>query len=156
LGNNNGSIVVIKLVNFQKTKNMKKYSILIALLMVGSFAFSQEAAPATKVDGPVITLEKNNHDFGTIAQGDVVEQVFKFTNTGNQPLIITDVKTSCGCTQPVWPRNPIMPGDKGEIKVGFNSAGKSNKQTKVLPIISNATNDASITFTTNVIVKTPQ
>lgn len=138
---------------------MKKYLILLFLAFVGTSVFAQNApvkAPTQKVDGAVITLEKVSHDFGDINQGDVVEQVFKFTNTGNQPLIISEIKTTCGCTTPVFPKNPIMPGASGEIKVGFNSAGKANKQTKVLPIISNAANDASITFTTNVIVKQPQ
>lgn len=136
---------------------MKKYSILVILMLLVSVVFAQEKqTPTAKVDGPVITLEKNTHDFGDIFQGDVVEHVFKFTNTGNQPLIISDVKTSCGCTTPIFPRNPIMPGASGEIKVGFNSTGKTNKQNKMLPIISNAVNEASIVFTTNVLVKTPQ
>lgn len=138
---------------------MKKYLIVAFLLMVVSSTFSQEAkpqTPAVKTDGPVLTLDKNTHDFGSIAQGDVVEKVFTFTNTGNQPLIITNIQTSCGCTTPEWPRNPIMPGGKGEIKVGFNSAGKMNKQDKKLPIISNAVNDASISFTTTVLAKEPQ
>jgi hypothetical protein len=129
------------------------------MAFVGTSVVAQKAPvqPAPqKVDAAVITLEKSSHDFGDIAQGDVVEQVFKFTNTGTQPLIISEIKTTCGCTTPVFPRNPIMPGASGEIKVGFNSAGKANKQTKVLPIISNAANEASITFTTNVIVKQPQ
>jgi hypothetical protein len=134
---------------------MKKYSIVLILAFV-SFAVLAQKAPEVKTDGAVLTLEKSTHDFGEIMQGDVVEHVFSFTNTGNQPLIISDIKISCGCTMPVWPKNPIMPGAKGEIKVGFNSSGKSDKQTKVLPIISNAVNDASITFTTNVIVKRPQ
>jgi hypothetical protein len=138
---------------------MKKYLIVLFLAFVGISAIAQTspAKPAAqKVDGPIITLQKSSHDFGDINQGDVVEQVFKFTNTGNQPLIISEIKTTCGCTTPVFPKNPIMPGASGEIKVGFNSAGKTNKQTKVLPIISNASNEASITFSTNVIVKQPQ
>lgn len=138
---------------------MKKYLIVAFLLMVVSSTFAQVAnsqAPAAKVDGPVLTLDKPSHDFGTITQGDVVEKVFTFTNTGNQPLIITNVQTSCGCTTPEWPRNPIMPGGKGEIKVGFNSAGKLNRQDKKLPIISNAVNDPAISFTTNVLAKEPQ
>jgi hypothetical protein len=139
---------------------MKKYSILaILLLVMVSAGLAQEAAvqaPVIKTDGPVLTLEKTSHDFGDIYQGDIVEHTFKFTNTGNQPLLITNIQTSCGCTTPQWPRDPIMPGGKGELKVGFNSAGKINKQTKVLPIISNASNDASITFTTNVLDKKPQ
>lgn len=138
---------------------MKKYLIVLFLAFVGTSVIAQTtpAKPAAqKTDGPIITLQKSSHDFGDINQGDVVEQVFKFTNTGNQPLIISEIKTTCGCTTPVFPKNPIMPGASGEIKVGFNSAGKANKQTKVLPIISNAANEASITFTTNVIVKQPQ
>jgi len=137
---------------------MKKYSILGILLMMVAVAFAQETkpSPSPKVDGPILILEANTHDFGDITQGDVVERIFKFTNTGNQPLIITNIQTSCGCTTPVWPRDPIMPGGKGEIKVGFNSTGKLNKQTKTLPIISNSVSDASITFTTNVLSKEPQ
>lgn len=138
---------------------MKKYAILAVLVLFASAAFAQEAkpqAPVIKADGPVLTLETNTHDFGDIYQGDVVEHTFKFTNTGNQPLLITNIQTSCGCTTPQWPRDPIMPGAKGELKVGFNSAGKMYKQTKVLPIISNSVVDASITFTTNVLDKKPQ
>ena len=137
---------------------MKKYFFVAFLMMVGSVAMAQEvkAQTPTKVDGPVLTLDKTSHDFGNITQGDVVEKVFTFTNTGNQPLIITNVQTSCGCTTPEWPRNPIMPGGKGEIKVGFNSNGKLNKQDKKLPIISNAVNDPVISFTTNVLSKQPQ
>jgi Protein of unknown function (DUF1573) len=138
---------------------MKKYAILTFLVLFVSAAFAQEAkpqAPVIKADGPVITLEKNTHDFGDIYQGDVVEHTFKFTNTGNQPLLITNIQTSCGCTTPQWPRDPIMPGGKGELKVGFNSTGKMGKQIKVLPIISNSATEASITFTTNVLDKKPQ
>jgi hypothetical protein len=138
---------------------MKKYAILAFLVLFVSAVFAQEAktqAPVIKADGPVLTLETNTHDFGDIFQGDVVEHTFKFTNTGNQPLLITNIQTSCGCTTPQWPRDPIMPGGKGEIKVGFNSAGKMNKQTKVLPIISNSVSDVSVTFTTNVLDKKPQ
>lgn len=138
---------------------MKKYAILAVLVLFVSAAFAQEAkpqAPVIKADGPILTLDKNTHDFGDIVQGDVVEHTFKFTNTGNQPLLITNIQTSCGCTVPTWPRDPIMPGGKGELKVGFNSAGKMYKQTKVLPIISNSVTDASITFTTNVLDKKPQ
>lgn len=138
---------------------MKKYAILGILLLFVSVAFAQEAKvepPVIKADGPILTLDKNTHDFGDIYQGDVVEHTFKFTNTGNQPLLITNIQTSCGCTTPTWPRDPIMPGGKGELKVGFNSAGKMNKQTKTLPIISNSATDVSVTFTTNVLDKKPQ
>ncbi|HET9054331.1 MAG TPA: DUF1573 domain-containing protein [Cyclobacteriaceae bacterium] len=138
---------------------MKKYAILSILLFFVSVTFAQEAkvqSPVIKADGPVLTLEKTTHDFGDIYQGDVVEHTFKFTNTGNQPLMITNIQPTCGCTTPQWPRDPIMPGGKGEIKVGFNSTGKMNKQTKTLPIISNSVVDAAVTFTTNVLDRKPQ
>jgi hypothetical protein len=136
---------------------MKKFLFLIVVLGFAAQTFGQ-TANAPKVSGPVITLEKNTHDFGDIYQGDKVEQVFKFTNTGNEPLMITNIQISCGCTTPEWPHEPVPPGGKGEIKIGFNSAGKMGKQNKVLPIISNAVNsdDAKITFTTNVLDKKPQ
>jgi hypothetical protein len=107
----------------------------------------------------VITFEKKTHDFGDIFQGDKVEETFKFTNTGNEPLIITNVQVTCGCTTPKgWPRDPIMPGGKGEITVAFNSAGKSGRQNKVVTVVSNAVNSdgAQISFSTNVLDKKPQ
>jgi hypothetical protein len=136
---------------------MKNFLFLIVVLGIAVQSFGQANAPA-KVAGPVLTLEKNTHDFGDIYQGDKVEEVFKFTNTGNEPLMITNIQISCGCTTPVWPHEPVPPGGKGEIKIGFNSAGKMGKQNKVLPIISNAVNadEAKITFTTNVLDKKPQ
>lgn len=134
---------------------MKKYLLLIAVLTVVAQAFGQGATTAKK-DGPVITFEKKTHDFGDIYQGDKVEEVFKFTNTGTEPLIITNVQVTCGCTTPKgWPRDPIMPGAKGEITIAFNSAGKIGKQNKTVTVVSNATNGdgGQVSFTTNVLEK---
>lgn len=137
---------------------MKKYLFLLAFLFLAGQTFAQEVTKSS-VKGPVITFEKKTHDFGDIHQGDKVEETYKFTNTGNEPLIITNVQVTCGCTTPKgWPRDPIMPGGKGEITVGFNSAGKMGKQTKVVTIVSNAVNadGNQISFTTNILDKTPQ
>src|SRR5436190_7164183 len=119
---------------------MKKYLFLLAVLSFALPTLAQEAKPAEKkVDGPVLTWEKKTHDFGDIYQGDKVEHTFYFTNTGNEPLIITNVQVSCGCTTPKgWPRDPIPPGGKGEVSIAFNSAGKMGKQNKPVTIISNA------------------
>jgi hypothetical protein len=146
----------LTLINLKKT-NMK--NLLILLLMVcGAAVFAQQAkTPAAKVNGPVLAFEKNTHDFGDIFQGDKVEQVFKFTNTGSEPLIITNIQVTCGCTAPEWPRNPIPPGGKGEIKIGFNSAGKMGRQNKTVTVVSNAVNDENtISFVTNILDKKPQ
>ena len=89
-------------------------------------------------------------------QGDKVEETFKFTNTGNEPLIITNVQVTCGCTTPKgWPRDPIAPGGKAEITVGFNSAGKMGRINKVVTIVSNAANadGGKISFIANVLEK---
>jgi hypothetical protein len=136
---------------------MKKYLLLVVVLGFAFQAFSQESTE--KQSGPVITWDKKTHDFGDIVQGDKVEQTFYFTNTGNEPLLITNVQVSCGCTTPKgWPRDPIAPGGKGELTVSFNSAGKMGKQSKPVTIISNASNadGGVITFTTNVLEKKPQ
>jgi len=96
--------------------------------------FAQE--PST---GPVITWEKLSHEFGDITQGEKIEHTFKFTNTGTAALVITNVEVTCGCTVPKgWPRDPIMPGDKGEITVAFNSSGKVGRQNKVVTVTSNS------------------
>jgi hypothetical protein len=137
---------------------MKKYLILFLLIGLSAQLFAQQAKPqAAKVNGPILAFEKNTHDFGDIFQGDKVDQIFKFTNTGNEPLIITNIQVTCGCTAPEWPRNPIPPGGKGEIKIGFNSAGKIGRQNKTVTVISNAANDENtISFVTNILDKKPQ
>lgn len=136
---------------------MKKYLFLLVVLFIAGTVLAQEANKASN-KGAVITFDKKTHDFGDMHQGDKVEETFKFTNTGSEPLIITNVQVTCGCTTPKgWPRDPIMPGQKGEITIGFNSAGKSGKQNKVVTIVSNAinTDGNQISFTANITDKTP-
>jgi len=86
---------------------------------------------------PVMSFEKQEHDFGSIVQGTPQETVFSFTNTGDAPLIITDAKSSCGCTVPQYPKNtPIAPGETGELLVKFNGSGK-NQVTKTVTVTAN-------------------
>jgi hypothetical protein len=135
---------------------MKRIFTLIFGVVVAMAAFAQTVTPPTAKTGPMISWEKATHDFGDIHQGDVVEHTFKFTNTGTEPLIVTNVQVSCGCTVPKgWPRDPVAAGAKGEITIAFNSTGKSGKQNKVVTVVSNAINPegASVSFTTNVLEK---
>ena len=84
-------------------------------------------APATPVPtGPTTTLkfDQETYDWGKVMDGDKVTHVFKCKNTGNEPLIISNAKGSCGCTVPEWPKDAIAPGKSGEIKVVFDSKGK--------------------------------
>ena len=107
-------------------------------------------------NGPVISWEKSTHDFGDLVQGDKVEHIFKFKNTGKEALLITNVQVTCGCTTPKgWARDPIAPGQSGEITIAFNSLGKYGKQNKVVTIISNAVNPegGQISFAANVLDK---
>jgi hypothetical protein len=87
---------------------------------------------------PEISFDKLWHNFGKINQGESVSYQFIFTNTGQAELIITNAKGSCGCTVPKWPREPILPGESEEIKVTFNSTGKSGKQSKTITLVTNA------------------
>jgi hypothetical protein len=137
---------------------MKKYFFMVVLLGLGIQSIAQSTS-AAKLNGPVITFEKKTHEFGDIVQGDKVEETFKFTNTGNAPLIITNVQVTCGCTTPKgWPRDPIAPGGKAEVTIGFDSKGKMGRQNKVVTIVSNAANadGGQISFTANVLEKKVQ
>jgi hypothetical protein len=95
----------------------------------------------TSPEGPVMVWDESIFDFGDLLQGDKVEHTFRFVNAGSQPLIITNVSTQCGCTAPKgWPRDPVMPGARGEITISFDSAGKIGRQNKVIIVVSNAAN----------------
>ncbi len=86
---------------------------------------------------PKIELDKVEHDFGTINEGEVVETEFIVKNTGETDLIIANAKGSCGCTVPVWPKEPIAPGQSAPIKVSFDSTNKPGKQNKTVTLTTN-------------------
>ncbi len=131
---------------------MKKSLLLLSLLVSCLFAFSAQAQEQKK--SPVLKFEVSTHEFGDIYQGDVVNHTFTFENTGNAPLVLTNIATTCGCTAPEWPREPIMPGETGEIVITFNSTGKMGVQNKVITVFSNASNaQERINITTNVLPK---
>ena|SRR5689334_7303572 len=109
-------------------------------------------------EGAVLEWKQNSYDFGDIRQGEKVEHTFSFTNVGKEPLIITNVTTQCGCTTPKgWPRDPVMPGAKGEITIAFDSSSKLGRQNKVATVISNAVNTKAnqLLLSGNVLEKTP-
>ncbi len=118
---------------------MKKlFLFVIGLFLVGTVT-AQNSGSET-ASGPQITFAESSFDFGDIKQGDKVEHTFTFKNSGTEPLILSNVLTTCGCTATNWPRDPIAPGKGGEITVKFNSAGKMGRQNKVVTVVSNATN----------------
>ncbi len=84
-----------------------------------------------------IKFDEPEFDFGTVNEGHIVEHTFKFTNTGKVPLTILNCRSSCGCTVPEWPENPIPPGGTGEIKAKFNTDGKIREQKKSITVSAN-------------------
>ena len=83
------------------------------LLLLGAFAFS---------NAQTITFDKTTIDYGTVKANSDGNRVFTFTNTGNKPLILSNVQPGCGCTASEYTKEPILPGKKGEIKVHYNTA----------------------------------
>ncbi|RED97508.1 DUF1573 domain-containing protein [Marinoscillum furvescens] len=129
-------------------------SLFILCIGFGVVAQSNDDDDNSK-NGPKITFSESVHDFGDIKQGDRVSHTFTYENTGNEPLIISSVKTTCGCTATNWSREPLAPGESSEITVNFNSRGKVGKQNKTVRVMSNAVNStASVRITTNVLTET--
>jgi ABC-type molybdate transport system substrate-binding protein len=131
---------------------MKKVVLALSALCLIAFTSCKEDA-AKKIDDnkvaaaadrdaassvyPVLTFEKTEHDFGEIIAKTPVETVFKYKNTGEAPLVITDIKSTCGCTVPEdWSREPLAPGEEGQFTVKFNGSG-TNKVSKAITVTAN-------------------
>ncbi|MDX1447051.1 DUF1573 domain-containing protein, partial [Lishizhenia sp.] len=111
---------------------MKKALFTLSLAIAAIFAVNTVVAQEV-VDGAQIEFEKTLHDYGTIEHGGNGVYEFVFTNTGNQPLMISNAKGSCGCTVPSCPKEPIAPGASAEIKVKYdtNRVGPINKSVTI-------------------------
>ena len=86
---------------------------------------------------PAFKFERLEYDFGQIKEGEKVVYTYKFTNTGEAPLIVNSVQPSCGCTAPDWSKEPIPVGGTGFVKVEFDSNGKQGIQNKVVTVNAN-------------------
>lgn len=128
---------------------MKKLTILVCSLFMAFAALAQNNTQA-KASAAKITFDEKTHDFGDIKQGDKVEYTFKFKNTGTEPLIISNVQTTCGCTATNWTKEPVAPGKTGEVAASFNSAGKMGQQNKVISVYYNGGME-TVSIVTNVL-----
>lgn len=133
---------------------MKK--IIVAILVVSYIIVSCEKSAVSKVKDEnvisakqrdvnsqnlaVVSFDKETYDFGTIDAGEVVETTFMITNTGKSDLLITNAKSTCGCTVPTWPKKAIQPGDSATMKVKFDSKGKRNNVSKTITLTTNTLN----------------
>jgi hypothetical protein len=122
-----------------------------ALRIDDATAKKAEMAHADSGKMAVLKFDSTEHDFGTIAAGDKVTHVYKFTNNGKADLVLSNVKPSCGCTVPDYTKTPVKPGETGEVKVTFDSSGKSGSQQKSVTITANTeTGTETLNFKANV------
>lgn len=115
---------------------------LAALISCGNSGNNEDQSSDTLVNeaatGGKIEFAEPIFDFGQVKEGEIVEQVYAYTNTGTAPVILSQVSASCGCTTPSYTQTPVLPGQSGEIKVSFDSNGQVGKQQKIVTIVSNA------------------
>lgn len=108
-------------------------------------------APVSNEPSTSIALSENNFDFGKIKKGDKVEHVYEVTNTGKNPLVISEVKPGCGCTAPDFTKEPIMPGKKGKITLHFDSSNFDGNVQKYADVFANVEKaPIKLTFTANI------
>ncbi|MFL1013150.1 DUF1573 domain-containing protein [Flavisericum labens] len=122
-------------------QNLKSTLFLLALLFLSATSFSQEETSKEIVG--VLSFETDVIDYGTIQQNANGERTFTFTNTGNAPVVISNVKTSCGCTVPSYAKEPILPGDSSEIKVKY-ATNRIGAFKKTITVVSNASESTKI------------
>ncbi len=98
----------------------------------------KSVAGASDTGKAILSFRVLEHDFGKVSEGEKVEYLFNFENTGTGNLVILAASTTCGCTVPRYDTNPISPGAEGELEVIFDTSGRSGVQTKIITIKSNA------------------
>jgi len=130
--------------------------ILLSVLSISSgCAQSTVAEENSTSESPQITFEETTHDYGTIEYNGDGSYEFVFTNKGKKPLILSNVRSSCGCTVPQWPRDPIAPGNSEKIKVKYNTR-ISGSFSKSITVYSNAeTNPVTLRITGKVLPNQP-
>jgi len=137
---------------------MKKIFLALFSVVLCASAFAQAANNTTTTGTATDTSSKAkikfeliSHNFGTVIEGQVARYDFKFTNIGTDPLSLSNVQASCGCTSPKWPRESIAPGASAVVTAEYNSAGREGNFTKNIFVYSNG-GDATLTIT-GIVVK---
>lgn len=118
----------------EKSKKIRRSLLLVICLFTYATLFSQEKS---NQDVGVFEFETEEIDYGTINQNDDGLRTFKFKNIGNAPIVITDIKTSCGCTTPTIPNKLILPGETAEIDIKY-ATSRIGAFSKTITVISNA------------------
>jgi hypothetical protein len=119
---------------------MRKLILLVTFVLGIGVAAQAQSKPAD------FKFEKESHDFGKIPVNKPVTVDFKFTNVGDEPLIITKVETTCGCTVPEYTKTPVKKGEAGSIKVTYNPTGAALPFSKSITITSNAKTTTKVLY----------
>ena len=135
---------------------MKKFfSILSVVLLATAMSCSQSNNASDKKGAAEITFAETEFDFGTIEQGSDAAHVFGFKNTGKEALVVSNVQTSCGCTIPIWTREPVKKKKAGEIKVKYNTHAVGTF-VKTITVYSNASNSPVTLKIKGIVVPKPE
>ncbi|HWB62708.1 MAG TPA: DUF1573 domain-containing protein [Chitinophagales bacterium] len=147
---------------------MKKNLIAAGLMLLATGLFAQQTQPAPahtdkpagtqepaadNPNAPKMNFKEDTYVFGQIPEGPQVTHEFKFTNDGKEPLVLSNVRASCGCTTPSWPKDPILPGKEAIILVTYNTQGRVGNFTKSITVTSNANPTTKIIYIKGQVVK---
>lgn len=125
---------------------------LAAFAFIGAGSAQDQPVKADNPSKAEIKFAETSHNFGSIEQGEIARYEFRFTNTGTEPLTLSNVSASCGCTTPKWPRESIAPGATAVITAEYNSAGREGSFTKYISVYSNG-GDATLTIQGIVVIQ---
>lgn len=116
---------------------------------------NESEAAVANIPPTTMTFEAVSYDFGTVTEGEIVSHVFTFTNTGTEPLIISDAKGSCGCTVPAKPVAPIDPGETASITVQFNTRNKKGMRNQKVTLTANTAPFQTFLYITGMVKPNP-
>lgn len=104
-------------------------------------------------NAPKIEFKEETYNFGELVEGPQVTHEFKFVNTGKEPLVLSNVKASCGCTTPSWPKEAVLPGKESTILVTYNTQGRPGPFTKSITVTSNSSAPSKVIYIKGEVIK---
>lgn len=126
----------------------KSISLLAALAIFATHAMAQTTPQTSRAAAPAqvsnqnaemtLKFKEEEHNFGTVPEGPSVSYDFEFKNTGKEPIVLSNVQASCGCTTPTWPKEPIAPGQSSKITATYSTQGRPGQINKTITVTSNA------------------
>ncbi len=140
---------------FAQDKNVKAAPVAVKQAAPAAVQATPAAQPADNPNAPVLKFKIEKHDFGTVPEGPQAKFDFDFTNEGKEPLILSNVQASCGCTTPEWPKEPILPGKTSKVTAIYNTQGRPGPFTKSITVTSNAKTPSTVLMINGTVEKAP-